>query len=153
MVSPTLKQRARAVFALCVGFVGLALWREDGSLDAFAESLARTRRGLSIHLGGGDCAYRPAIQWYDEGFPTYGKLWKTIVAGYPSGDKRLTFLQLEGLTGLSARDEVRRRRRRRASGPSPPLSDAPLSLALALSRSLSLSLSRSLASGISSSWA
>ncbi|GFH56481.1 hypothetical protein CTEN210_12957 [Chaetoceros tenuissimus] len=30
---------------------------------------------------------------------------RTIIAGYPSGDKRLAFTQLEGLTGLSARDE------------------------------------------------
>ena len=28
-----------------------------------------------------------------------------MVAGYPSGDKRLTFVQMEALTGLSARDE------------------------------------------------
>jgi hypothetical protein len=30
---------------------------------------------------------------------------KTIIAGFPSGDKRLTFVQMEALTGWSARDE------------------------------------------------
>ena len=30
---------------------------------------------------------------------------KTLIAGFPSGDKRLTFVQMEALTGLSARDE------------------------------------------------
>jgi len=32
-------------------------------------------------------------------------MFKTLIAGYPSGDKRLTFVQMEALTGLSARDE------------------------------------------------
>jgi hypothetical protein len=30
---------------------------------------------------------------------------KTLVVGFPSGDKRLAFMQLEGLTGWAARDE------------------------------------------------
>ena len=30
---------------------------------------------------------------------------KTLVVGYPSGDKRLAFMQYEGLTGWAARDE------------------------------------------------
>ena len=30
---------------------------------------------------------------------------KTIIAGFPSGDKRLTFVQMEALTGWSAKDE------------------------------------------------
>ena len=64
-----------------------------------------TSRALSISLGDGQCEWVAAIQWWDEGFPTDGDFHKTLIAGYPSGDKRLTFLQLEGLTGLSARDE------------------------------------------------
>ena len=62
-------------------------------------------RALSLNLGNGTCEWRPAIQYTDVNFPTYTKFQKTIIAGYPSGDKRVTFLQLEGLTGLSARDE------------------------------------------------
>lgn len=30
---------------------------------------------------------------------------KTLIAGFPSGDKRLTFIQMEALTGLPAKDE------------------------------------------------
>ena len=46
------------------------------------------------------CVWKPPnhnipndIEWY-----------KTVVAGYPSGDKRLTFMQLEALTGWGTRD-------------------------------------------------
>lgn len=31
--------------------------------------------------------------------------YKTIIAGFPSGDKRLTFVQMEALTGWAAKDE------------------------------------------------
>ena len=31
--------------------------------------------------------------------------YKTIIAGYPSGDKRLSFVQMEALTGWAAKDE------------------------------------------------
>ncbi len=58
-------------------------------------------RNLSVYLGDGLCLWRPPI--YD--VPTNITFQKTIVAGYPSGDKRLTFVQMEALTGLSARDE------------------------------------------------
>lgn len=60
---------------------------------------------MSLNLGDGQCEWRAALQWYDEGFPTDTTFKKSIIAGYPSGDKRLAFTQLEGLTGLSARDE------------------------------------------------
>ncbi len=62
-------------------------------------------RSLSLHYGNGTCEWRPAIQWTDNGFPSDTTFTKSIIAGYPSGDKCLTYLQLEGLTGLSARDE------------------------------------------------
>ena len=70
------------------------------------ESLvSKVARRLSINLGDGQCEWVAAIQYSDNGFPSDSSFLKTIIAGYPSGDKRLAFLQLEGLTGLSARDE------------------------------------------------
>ena len=63
------------------------------------------RLAMSLNLGNGTCLWNAALQYTDTGFPSDAELHKTIIAGYPSGDKRLTFIQLEGLTGLSARDE------------------------------------------------
>ncbi len=37
--------------------------------------------------------------------PEYIDFYKTIIAGFPSGDKRLTFVQMEALTGWAAKDE------------------------------------------------
>jgi hypothetical protein len=31
--------------------------------------------------------------------------YKTMVVGFPSGDKRMTFVQMEALTGWAAKDE------------------------------------------------
>jgi hypothetical protein len=77
----------------------LALWYDEGLVKSI-----KARR-LSLNLGDGKCEWEAAIQYNDNGFPTNTTFRKTIIAGYPSGDKRVTFLQLEGLTGLSARDE------------------------------------------------
>lgn len=67
--------------------------------------ISKIARRLSINLGDGQCEWVAAIQYTDAGFPSDANFLKTIIAGYPSGDKRLAFLQLEALTGLSARDE------------------------------------------------
>jgi len=37
--------------------------------------------------------------------PPEGEFHKTLIVGYPSGDKRLTYIQMEALTGLTAKDE------------------------------------------------
>jgi len=58
-------------------------------------------RALSLNLGGGNCRWQPPI--YD--VPENITFTKTLIAGFPSGDKRMTFIQMEALTGLSARDE------------------------------------------------
>lgn len=58
-------------------------------------------RRLSVNLGGGKCIWSPPI--YD--VPNDLNFTKLLIAGYPSGDKRMTFVQMEALTGLSARDE------------------------------------------------
>ena len=57
----------------------------------------------SINLGGGNCKWQPP--GYD--FPNKAKesFYKYLITVYPSGDKRMTFIQMEALTGLPAKDE------------------------------------------------
>ena len=55
-----------------------------------------SQRRLSLNLGGGECLWQPPI--YD--VPETMDFHKTIIAGYPSGDKRMIFVQMEALTGL-----------------------------------------------------
>ena len=64
-------------------------------------NIRQTARELSIYLGDGQCKWTPPT--YD--VPEDINFTKTLIAGFPSGDKRLTFVQMEALTGLSARDE------------------------------------------------
>ena len=75
--------------------------RYNGSFDRVLTTDTELSRELSINLGNGQCEWTPAI--FD--VPTDETFFKTLIAGYPSGDKRLTFVQMEALTGLSARDE------------------------------------------------
>jgi hypothetical protein len=70
-------------------------------LNKIASVFRSKYRRLSINLGNGKCEWTPPI--YD--VPENETFTKTLIAGYPSGDKRLTFVQMEALTGLSARDE------------------------------------------------
>jgi len=58
-------------------------------------------RKMSIDLGGGKCQWTPPDNEGIEGVTFQ----KTLIAGFPSGDKRLTFVQMEALTGLPAKDE------------------------------------------------
>jgi len=62
---------------------------------------ADSSRALSINLGDGQCLWTPPIVDVPENITFF----KTLIAGFPSGDKRLTYVQMEALTGLSARDE------------------------------------------------
>jgi len=57
-------------------------------------------RLVSLYLGNGRCKWTPPS--YD---PPEGEFHKTLIVGYPSGDKRLTYIQMEALTGLTAKDE------------------------------------------------
>eukprot|EP00956_Cyclotella_meneghiniana_P035264 scaffold113083_cov38-Cyclotella_meneghiniana.AAC.1 len=59
------------------------------------------RRSLSLNLGEGNCLWQPPV----EVIPTTIDFHKTVVVGFPSGDKRLTYMQMEALTGWPARDE------------------------------------------------
>ena len=58
-------------------------------------------RRLSVNLGGGKCEWKSPL--YE--VPNDLNFTKLLIAGYPSGDKRMTYVQMEALTGLSARDE------------------------------------------------
>eukprot|EP00804_Cyclotella_cryptica_P016371 CCRYP_009922-RD/>CCRYP_009922-RD protein AED:0.13 eAED:0.13 QI:493/1/1/1/0.87/0.77/9/197/472 len=60
-----------------------------------------TRRALTIYLGGGECVWEAPI--FD--VPTNLDFYKTLIVGYPSGDKRMIFQQMEALTGWAAKDE------------------------------------------------
>ncbi|KAL7527898.1 hypothetical protein ACHAXR_005050 [Thalassiosira sp. AJA248-18] len=60
-----------------------------------------SQRSLSLDLGGGNCKWQPPA--YD-GFDDID-FHKTIIAGFPSGDKRMIFVQMEALTGWPAKDE------------------------------------------------
>lgn len=58
-------------------------------------------RKLSISYGNGKCRWQPPNYFIPEDIDWI----KTLVVGFPSGDKRLVFMQLEALTGWSSRDE------------------------------------------------
>lgn len=60
-----------------------------------------TQRRLSLNLGNGLCKWEPPV--YD--VPADIEFYKTLIAGFPSCDKRMTFTQMEALTGWPARDE------------------------------------------------
>ena len=53
------------------------------------------RRELSIDLGGGNCLYVGP----DPVVPANIDFHKTIIAGFPSSDKRMVYQQMEALTG------------------------------------------------------
>ena len=95
-----LNRSKKKVIGLTVALASiLSLWYDEAMIQSL-----KARR-LSLNFGNGTCEWVAAIQYDDNGFPTNQEFHKTIIAGYPGGDKRITFTQLEGLTGLSARDE------------------------------------------------
>ncbi|EJK48025.1 hypothetical protein THAOC_33214 [Thalassiosira oceanica] len=60
-----------------------------------------SQRRLTLNLGGGNCKWQPPI--YD--VPETIDFHKTVIAGFPSGDKRMIFIQMEALSGWPAKDE------------------------------------------------
>jgi hypothetical protein len=59
-------------------------------------------RQLSTNLGGGgDCKWEPPNPNLDPDIDFH----KVLLAGFPSGDKRMTFVQMEPLTGLPSKDD------------------------------------------------
>ena len=55
------------------------------------------QRYLSLDLGNGDCKWQPPK--YDVPNQNFIDFHKTVVAGFPSGDKRMIYIQMEALTG------------------------------------------------------
>jgi len=61
----------------------------------------RQQRHLSLDLGDGVCKWVPAETPETDGVIDFHK---TLIAGYPSGDKRMVYIQMEALTGWAAID-------------------------------------------------
>ena len=71
------------------------------SYSAAFISVSSMNRFLSIDLGGGKCLWEtPEYE-----VPKELDLHKTLVAGFPSGDKRMAWMQMEALAGWPAKDE------------------------------------------------
>jgi hypothetical protein len=69
----------------------------ETSQDYFKSNAAASRnsaRSLTIDLGNGLCEWQPPI--YD--IPEEIDFYKTAVVGFPSGDKRMIFVQMGALT-------------------------------------------------------
>jgi len=62
---------------------------------------AANQRRLSIDHGDGKCEWTPPTYNVPENIDFH----KTIITGFPSGDKRMIFVQMEALTGWPAKDE------------------------------------------------
>ncbi|KAL3757999.1 hypothetical protein ACHAWU_001391 [Discostella pseudostelligera] len=65
------------------------------------ETVNVDRRELSINLGGGNCLYAGPEPVVPESIDFH----KTIIAGFPSSDKRMVYQQMEALTGYPAKSE------------------------------------------------
>ncbi|KAL3774835.1 hypothetical protein HJC23_005414 [Cyclotella cryptica] len=63
--------------------------------------LGKNGRGLSLDLGGGNCEYKEPLAVV----PAEIDFYKTLLAGFPSGDKRMAYAQMEALTGLPSKDD------------------------------------------------
>ena len=50
----------------------------------------QSQRQLSLNLGGGNCKWQPPVYEVPEEIEFY----KTVIAGFPSGDKRMIFVQV-----------------------------------------------------------
>eukprot|EP00804_Cyclotella_cryptica_P003650 CCRYP_002217-RA/>CCRYP_002217-RA protein AED:0.27 eAED:0.27 QI:433/1/1/1/1/1/2/92/153 len=62
---------------------------------------AKSGRGLSLDLGGGNCQWKEPLA----AVPAEIDFYKTLPAGFPSGDKRMAYVQMEALTGLPSKDD------------------------------------------------
>lgn len=72
-------------------------YESETSQDYFksnAVASRNTKRSLTIDLGNGECEWQPPI--YD--IPEEIDFYKTAIVGFPSGDKRMIFVQMEALT-------------------------------------------------------
>ncbi len=94
--------KAKKTLSLLLAIAVVSSFTSSGAGPSFAKSFVEfVPRRLSNYFGNGQCEWTPPVYNISEDI----KFTKTLVAGFPSGDKRLTFVQMEALTGLSARDE------------------------------------------------
>jgi hypothetical protein len=54
-----------------------------------------------VDLGDGKCEWAEPMKVVPEDVD----LWKTLLVGFPSGDKRMTYVQMEALSGLPSKDD------------------------------------------------
>lgn len=91
--------------AVDVDKTSLPLYRTlRGSSNTFPISINTERqrlRHLSLDLGNGRCKWQPPKYIVPEAIDFH----KTAIVGFPSGDKRMIFIQMEALTGWPAKDE------------------------------------------------
>ena len=71
------------------------------NVDKKLSPLQADRRSLAVALGNGNCQYEPPNPDVDPNL----NLYKYLLVGFPSGDKRMANFQMETLTGLPSKDD------------------------------------------------
>ncbi|KAL7502350.1 hypothetical protein ACHAXN_000325, partial [Cyclotella atomus] len=85
----------------------MGIFVADEKLNVVKDSLRVGRntkgfsRGLSVDLGDGACKWTEPMREVPEELD----LWKTLLVGFPSGDKRMAWVQMEALSGLPSKDD------------------------------------------------
>lgn len=89
-------------------FVAMGIFVADEKLNPVKDSLRVVRnmkgssRELSVDLGDGACQWTEPMREVPEDLD----LWKTLLVGFPSGDKRMAWVQMEALSGLPSKVSV-----------------------------------------------
>ena len=97
-----MKQKKAMTAGSVALLVGLGVLVADENMSSLRGNNAPgIRRGLSIDLGDGDCEWAEPITEV----PDELDLWKTLLVGFPSGDKRMAYVQMEALSGLPSKDD------------------------------------------------
>ena len=89
------KGMIRFVILSCLAYLAYYSYIcENSERSTTSNILARTDRSLTIDLGNGNCEWQAPL--YD--IPEEIDFYKTAIVGFPSGDKRMIFVQMEALT-------------------------------------------------------
>jgi hypothetical protein len=86
----------------------MGIFVADEKLNPVKDSLRVGRnmkgssRELSVDLGDGACQWTEPMREVPEDLD----LWKTLLVGFPSGDKRMAWVQMEALSGLPSKVSV-----------------------------------------------
>ena len=99
IVTPTVKKAISAGALLLL--TAFAVLNVDEQLQNVVRSPKKAGRSLAVDLGNGDCQYEPPSPDVDPSLDLH----KYLLAGFPSGDKRMTYVQMETLTGLPSKDD------------------------------------------------